>query len=115
MFRFTAQGRIGSIREYKNNVLRISVASERIAQGRTDSYTATEWAACVSFDPKLNKRLLADLVVGQNVTFEGLIVPRPRDKNAEKKIFELTLEISSFQPGARPKPKAEPQTADASA
>jgi hypothetical protein len=119
MFRFTVQGRIGSIKEYKNNVVRVSVAAERIVQGRSDNYTATEWAPCVSFDPNMNRKLMADLSVGQNVTIEGIIVPRPRDKNAEKKIFDLSLEIVSFQPGARPKAKAaksaESDTADATA
>ncbi len=86
MFTFKVQGRIGSINEYKNNVVKISVAAERVVQGRSDNYTATEWAPCVSFDPELNKKLMASLVVGQNVTLEGLVVPRPRDKNAEKMI-----------------------------
>jgi hypothetical protein len=119
MFRFTVQGRIGSINEYKNNVVRISVAAERIVQGRSDNYTATEWAPCVSFDPSLNKKLMAGLSVGQNVTFEGQIVPRLRDKNAEKKVYDLSLEILNFTAGARPKAKTEKsasaETADAAA
>ncbi len=111
MFSFKVQGRIGSINEYRNNVVRISVAAERIVQGRTDNYTATDWAPCVSFDPALNKKLIAGLSVGQNVTLEGIVVPRPRDKNAEKKIFDLTLEIQSFSPGAKPRAKSADQPA----
>lgn len=111
MFSFKIQGRVGSINEYRNNVVRISVASERIVQGRSDNYTATEWAPCVSFDPVLNKKLAAALVIGQNVTLEGIIVPRPRDKNAEKKIFDLSLEILSFSPGAKPRAKSDNQSA----
>jgi hypothetical protein len=48
-FRFTAQGRIGSIKEYKNNVVRVSVAAERIVQGRSDNYTATVKATVLMF------------------------------------------------------------------
>ena len=103
MFSFKVQGRIGSINQYKNNVVRVAVAAERIVQGRSDNYTATEWAPCVSFDPALNKKLMATLSVGQNVTIEGLVVPRPRDRDAEKKVFDLTLEIQGFSPGAKPR------------
>ena len=115
MFSFKVQGRIGSINEYKNNVVRISVAAERIVQGRSDNYTATEWAPCVSFDPALNKKLMSALSVGQNVTIEGIVVPRPRDKNAEKKIFDLTLEIQSFSAGARPRAQTEQPAAEQTA
>jgi len=103
MFRFTVQGRIGSINEYKNNTVSISIAAERLIEGREGQFTATEWMRCVSFDPALNKRLLADLEKGQTVTLEGRIVPRIRDKQAEKKLYEPTLEITHFQRGAKPK------------
>lgn len=110
MFRFTVQGRIGSINEYKNNTLSISVAAERLIEGREGQFTATEWMRCVSFDPELNKRLLTDLEKGQTVTLEGRIVPRIRDKNAAKKLYEPTLEITHFQRGAKPKANGRAKT-----
>jgi hypothetical protein len=111
MFSFKVQGRIGAINEYVRNVVRISVAAERIVEGKSDNYTATEWMGCVSFDANLNKKLMAALAVGQNVTLEGRIIPRVRDKNAEKKIYDPALEILSFSAGAKPRAKSETQRA----
>lgn len=103
MFRFTVQGRIGAINEYTHNTLSISVAADRLVEGRDGQYTATEWLRCVSFDADLNKEMLIALEKGQLVTFEGRIVPRVRDRNADKKLYEPTLEILRFDRGAKPK------------
>lgn len=103
MFRFTVQGRIGVINEYRNNTLSISIAADRLVEGRDGQYTATEWLRCVSFDADLNKEMLSVLEKGQMVSFEGRIVPRVRDKQAEKKIYEPTLEIQRFERGAKPR------------
>ena len=117
MFRFTAQGRIGSINEYKNNTLRISLAADRLVEGDDGQWTKTEWLACVSFDPALNKDMLSDLDIGQTVILEGRIVPKLRDKTADKKLYDPMLEITRFQRISKPKaPKTKPaQTADAAA
>ncbi len=103
MFRFTAQGRIGSINQYKNNTVSISLAADRLVEGRDGQFTTTEWIRCVSFDADLNKRLLTDLDKGQSVTLEGRLVPRVRDKTADKKVYETTLEITGFQRGEKPR------------
>ena len=114
MFRFTANGRVGSINQYKNNTVSISLAADRIVEGRDGQFTATEWIRCVSFDADLNKRLLTDLDKGQSVTLEGRLVPRVRDKNPDKKVYETTLEITGFKPGAAPKAQsAQAKPADA--
>lgn len=117
MFRFTTQGRIGSINEYKNDTLRISLAADRLVEGNDGQWTKTEWMACVSFDPALNKEMLSDLEVGQSVILEGRLVPKLRDKSAEKKLYDPMLEITRFQRVSKPKaPKAKTaQTAEASA
>ncbi|KAF0177872.1 MAG: hypothetical protein FD160_2438 [Caulobacteraceae bacterium] len=107
MFRFAAQGRIGSINEYRNSTLSISIAAERLVEGRDGQFTATEWMRCVSFDPALNKQMLIDLEKGQTVQFEGRLVPRVRDKSATSKIYDTTLEIASFKRTSKPKAKAE--------
>lgn len=107
MFRFTAQGRIGAINQHRNNTLSISIAADRIAEGRDGSFTLTEWMRGVSFDPALNKQMLIDLEKGQTVLFEGRLVPRVRDKNATPKIYDTTLEITSFKRISKPKAKAE--------
>lgn len=107
MFRFSVQGRIGSINEYRSNTLSISIAAERLAEGRDGSFTLTEWMRCVSFDPALNKQMLIDLEKGQTVLFEGRLVPRVRDKSATPKIYDTTLEITSFKRISKPKAKAE--------
>lgn len=115
MFRFTVQGRIGSINEYKNHTLSISVAADRLIEGRDGQYTATEWMRCVSFDPELNRQMLTELEKGQLVTLEGRIVPRIRDRSAEKKLYEPTLEIIRFERVAKPKSKANGKAKSASA
>ncbi|QGZ94905.1 single-stranded DNA-binding protein [Terricaulis silvestris] len=113
MFRFTVQGRIGSINEYRSNTLSISVAADRLVEGRDGQYTATEWMRCVSFDAELNKQMLVELEKGQLVTFEGRLVPRVRDKSADKKTYETALEITSFQRGAKPKANGRAKSAPA--
>jgi single-stranded DNA-binding protein len=113
MFRFSAQGRIGSINQHRNNTLSISIAAERLANGRDGSFTLTEWMRCVSFDPALNKQMLIDLEKGQTVLFEGRMVPRVRDKNATTKIYDTTLEITAFKRISKPKAKAEKPATEA--
>ena len=105
MFRFTAQGRIGRIQELAKGALRISVAAERIVEGKSNTWTQTEWLGCISFDAELNKRMLTDLEVGQNVTLEGRLVPRDREVDG-KKLYDTTMEITGFQRGAKPSAKA---------
>jgi hypothetical protein len=106
-FRFIVEGRIASINEYKNNVLRVAVTAARAIQGRNEPHAVIDWAPCISFDPLLNKRLMSELSIGQKVTFKGLIVPRWLDKGAAKKIHMLTLEIVSFEAVPRPTPSAD--------
>ncbi|WP_167755562.1 single-stranded DNA-binding protein [Vitreimonas flagellata] len=113
MFCFTANGRIGSINQYKNNTVSISLAADRLVEGRDGQFTATEWIRCVSFDADLNKRLLTDLDKGQSVTLQGRLVPRVRDKTADKKVYETTLEITGFQRGEKPKAQSARAPAEA--
>ena len=119
MFRFTAQGRIGKIEELKAKTLRISIAADRLAEGRDGQYTKTEWLRCVSFDADLNAEMLTQLDKGDSVTFEGRIVPTVWLKG-EQKIYDNPFEITRYQRLSRPKAKSESktkadQTADAPA
>ena len=82
MFRFTLQGRIGRIQELQKNTLRISLAADRLVEGRDGQWTATEWLSCVSFDAALNTQMLIELEKGQSVTLDGRIVPRVREVDA---------------------------------
>ena len=104
MFRFTAQGRIGKIEELKAKTLRISIAADRLAEGRDGQYTKTEWLRCVSFDADLNAEMLTQLDKGDSVTFEGRIVPTVWLKG-EQKIYDNTFEITRYQRLSRPKAK----------
>ena len=110
MFRFTANGRVGSINQYKNNTVSISLAADRLLEGRDGQFTVTEWIRCVSFDADLNKRLLTDLEKGQSVTLQGRLVPRLREKTTDKKVYETTLEITGFERGAKPRSQSEQAT-----
>ncbi|MGE0743490.1 MAG: single-stranded DNA-binding protein [Hyphomonadaceae bacterium] len=119
MFRFTAQGRIGKIEELKAKTLRISIAADRLAEGRDGQYTKTEWLRCVSFDADLNVEMLTQLDKGDSVTFEGRIVPTVWMKG-EQKIYDNTFEITRYQRLSRPKAKSTPakrgeEAADAAA
>lgn len=111
MFRFTAQGRIGKIEELKNKTLRISVAADRLAEGRDGQYTKTEWLSGVSFDAELNAEMLAQLDKGDNVNLEGRIVPNVWLKG-EQRMFDNTFEVLRFQRLSRSKAKtnAKPKT-----
>ncbi len=100
MFRFTAQGRIGKIEELKAKTLRISIAADRLAEGRDGQYTKTEWLRCVSFDADLNAEMLTQLDKGDSVTFEGRIVPTVWLKG-EQKIYDNTFEITRYQRPSR--------------
>lgn len=118
MFRFTLQGRIGRIEEFKNNTLKVSVATDRIVEGQSDTWTKTEWLAAVSFDPALNAQMLTELEKGQSVTLEGRIVPRTREHEG-RRIYDQTFEITRFQRGAKAKLAAKAsksaETAEAAA
>lgn len=107
MFRFTLQGRIGRIQELQKNTLRISLAADRLVEGRGGQWTATEWLSCVSFDAALNTQMLTELEKGQSVTLDGRIVPRVREVDG-KRIYDHTFEITRFQRHSKPKaPKAK--------
>ena len=119
MFRFTAQGRIGKIEELKAKTLRISIAADRLAEGRDGQYTKTEWLRCVSFDAHLNAEMLTQLDKGDSVTFEGRIGPTVWMRG-DQKVYDNTFEITRYQRLSRPKAKATPakrddETADAAA
>lgn len=113
MFRFSAQGRIGSINQHRNNTLSVAIAADRIAEGRDGAFTLTEWMRCVSFDPALNKQMLTDLDKGQIAQFEGRLVPRVRDKNATPKVYETILEVTAFKRISKPSAKAEKPVVEA--
>jgi len=105
MFRFTAEGRIGKIEGLKSNTLRISIAADRLAEGRDGQYTKTEWLACVSFDAALNSQMLAQLDKGDSVSIEGRIVPSVWMKG-EQRIYDNTFEITRYQLLSRPQAKS---------
>ena len=114
MFRFQVQGRIGAINEYKNNTLRISVASDRLVEGNDGQWTKTEWLGCVSFNAELNAQMLTQLEKGQSVSLEGRIVPRTRERG-DQKIYDHSFEITRFQLQSKPKAARKTEHAGASA
>lgn len=111
MFRFTAQGRIFRIQELKSNTLAITVVADRIVEGREDTWTATEYLGCVSFDADLNKRMLIELEKGQSVTLEGRLVPRKRMVEG-KPVYDTTIEITGYSRGAKAKANGKAKTAE---
>jgi single-stranded DNA-binding protein len=114
MFRFTAQGRIGKIEELGRKTLKISIAADRLVEGRDGQFTKTEWIRCVSFDETLNAEMLTQLEKGDSVSFEGRIVPTVWLKG-EQKIYDNTFEITRYQRLSRPKAKSAPKKADETA
>jgi single-stranded DNA-binding protein len=107
MFRFTAQGRIGKIEELGKKTLKISIAADRLVEGRDGQFTKTEWIRCVSFDETLNAEMLTQLERGDSVTFDGRIVPTVWMKG-EQKVYDHTFEITRYQRLSRPKAKSAP-------
>jgi len=92
MFRFTLTGRIGRIEQVKGDaaIIRISLAADRLVEGKDGAWTKTEWVSAVSFDETLNRELLTALEVGQSVTLDGRIEPRKRQ------VGETTITDHSF-------------------
>ena len=97
MFRFTLTGRIGRIEQVKGDaaIIRISLAADRLVEGKDGAWTKTEWVSAVSFDETLNRELLTALAighlqVGMAVTLDGRIEPRKRQ------VGETTITDHSF-------------------
>jgi hypothetical protein len=111
MYRFTAQGRIGRIDELKKGGLRISVAADRLVDGPDGQWTKTEWFSAISFDAKLNAKMLTELEIGQSVKFEGRIEPRKRPVG-DISIYDNSFVVVRFDrmsnPKASGKAKSEP-------
>lgn len=111
MFRFTLQGRIGRIEQVKGDatIVRLSLAADRLVEGRDGSWTKTEWLSVVSFDEKLNRDLLDALEVGQSAKLDGRIEPRKRqvgDANITDHSFVLTRFERLSKPPAKVAAKA---------
>lgn len=111
MFRFTAQGRIFRIQELKSNTLSITLVADRIVEGRDDTWTATEYLGCISFDAELNRQMLTDLEKNQNVTLEGRLIPRKRMVN-DKPVYDTTMEITGYKRISKPKANGKHAPAD---
>jgi single-stranded DNA-binding protein len=103
MFRFTLQGRIGRIEQVKGTaaIVRISLAADRLVDGKDGAWTKTEWVSAVSFDEKLNRELLAALEVGQSVTLDGRIEPRKRQVG-EATITDHSFVLTKFERQSKP-------------
>ena len=103
MFRFTLTGRIGRIEQVKGNatIVRISLAADRIVDGKDGAWTKTEWVSAVSFDEKLNRELLGTLEVGQSVTLDGRIEPRKRQVG-EATITDHSFVLTKFERLSKP-------------
>jgi single-stranded DNA-binding protein len=103
MFRFTLQGRIGRIEQVKGDatIVRISLAADRLVEGKDGAWTKTEWVSAVSFDEKLNRELLAALEVGQSVTLDGRIEPRKRQVG-EATITDHSFVLTKFERQTNP-------------
>jgi single-stranded DNA-binding protein len=103
MFRFTLTGRVGRIEQVKGDaaIIRISLAADRLVEGKDGAWTKTEWVSAVSFDEKLNRELLAALEVGQSVTLDGRIEPRKRQVG-EATITDHSFVLTKFERLAKP-------------
>jgi hypothetical protein len=102
MFRFTLQGRIGRIEQVKGDatIVRISLAADRLVEGRDGSWTKTEWLSVVSFDETLNRDLLTALEVGQSAKLDGRIEPRKRQ--VEATITDHSFVLTKFERLSKP-------------
>lgn len=98
MFRFTAEGRIGRLERAKGNpgVARLSVTAPRYADHQNRNTIRLEWLACVCFDATLTDRIMRDLSVGDRVTLEGRIEPRPRQLG-DLRIIDHTFVVTGFR------------------
>lgn len=103
MFRFTLSGRIGRIEQVKGTaaIVRISLAADRLVEGKDGAWTKTEWVSAVSFDEKLNRDLLDALEVGQLATLEGRIEPRKRQVG-DATITDHSFVVTKFERLAKP-------------
>jgi single-stranded DNA-binding protein len=103
MFRFTLQGRIGRIEQVKGDaaIVRISLAADRLVEGKDGAWTKTEWVSAVSFDEKLNRELLAALEVGQTVALDGRIEPRKRQVG-DATITDHSFVLTKFERQTNP-------------
>ena len=103
MFRFTLTGRIGRIERVKGDatIIRISLAADRLVEGKDGAWTKTEWVSAVSFDEKLNRELLAALEVGQSVTLDGRIEPRKRQVG-DATITDHSFVLTKFERLSKP-------------
>ena len=113
MFRFTLTGRVGRIEQVKGTtaIVRISLAADRLVEGKDGAWTKTEWVSAVSFDEALNRELLAALEVGQSVTLDGRIEPRKRQVG-ETTITDHSFILMAFQRLSKP---AQPSASKAAA
>jgi single-stranded DNA-binding protein len=103
MFRFTLTGRVGRIEQVKGDaaIVRISLAADRLVEGKDGAWTKTEWVSAVSFDEKLNRELLAALEVGQSVTLDGRIEPRKRQVG-DATITDHSFVLTKFERLSKP-------------
>ncbi len=113
MFRFSLQGRIGSLTQVKGTsaIVRVSLAADRLVEGRDGAFTKTEWLSAISFDTALNEKMLIELDVGQSVTLDGRIEPKKRQVG-DVMIYDQSFVITRFERLSKPKPAAKAKTAE---
>lgn len=116
MFRFNAQGRIGTLARAKANnaIARVSIATDRQIDGQEGPWTKTEWLGCVSFDADTTERIMRELQVGDTVTLEGRVEPRKRqigEINATEHAFVVTDFTLHPKAGAKPRRAGKPEVA----
>ena len=107
MYRFTLEGRIGRIDRVKDTsaILRLSLAADRLVQGKDGAFTKTEWLSVVSFDQALNTQLLKTLKVGHTARLEGRIEPRKRQLG-EASVTDHSSVLTKVERLATPASKA---------
>lgn len=113
MFRFTLQGRIGSLTQVKGTaaIVRVSLAADRLVEGRDGAFTKTEWLSAISFDTALNEKMLTELDVGHSVTLDGRIEPKKRQVG-DVMIYDQSFVITRFERLSKPKSTAKSKTAE---
>ena len=106
MFRFTAQGRIGRIDQVKgtSEIVRVSVAADRLVEGKDGTFTMTEWLSLISFDRPQNEKMLTELEIGQTLKVDGRVEPRKREVNGQT-IYDHSFVITSYERLSAPKAK----------
>lgn len=112
MFRFSFQGRIGRIEQVKGtaDIVRLSLAADRLAEGPDGAWTKTEWVSCISFDRALNEKMLIELEKGQSANIDGRVEPRKR-KMGETTIYDTSFVITRFERLSKPKATAKSKNA----